>query len=468
MVWINNFFFLLVLNAITGNIAFGISLVLIPLAVRCGCIKHIYNMLKGVEFFFIVPVAYGIVILKVGNEVTGKITGYDGNTVMTICFQVAFVVWLIGAIVTARNIFGKRNKVRALHQYDLPMDDPRIIELFYETYPEIAKRKIPVYRNLIVDTPMIVGVLHPTLLVPDRSFSESMLKIILQHEATHIIHKDNLYKFIGRIVICIIWWNPLLYRYFKEWTKWAETYCDISVCDRFLDGDRRIYSGVILKYSTGIDISDSLTQHSPFAKENPIMGRIKRLTKIKRGKKYAALGLVLSAIFVAGSSMTALAAGNVAANAGKSFYWETVDKNSATPESEETLIDLDNVDNETVFQFKPGELDLSDYTIVDMDNSSSTDLLETIKDFNWDVAPKTFAASGNFLKTKDSTIQVSCYVTAPSKVYVGVIEPNGTFTCTYGKGQMGMKYTVKRFGYHKVAVQNTLSSQINAHGYYVR
>ena len=86
MVWINNFFFLLVLNAITGNIAFGISLVLIPLAVRCGCIKHIYNMLKGVEFFFIVPVAYGIVMLKVGNEVTGKITGYDGNTVMTICF----------------------------------------------------------------------------------------------------------------------------------------------------------------------------------------------------------------------------------------------------------------------------------------------------------------------------------------------------------------------------------------------
>ena len=52
--------------------------------------------------------------------------------------------------------------------------------------------------------------------------------------------------------------------------------------------------------------------------------------------------------------MTALAAGNVTANAGKSFYWETVNKNSATPESEETLIDLDNVDNETVFQFKPG------------------------------------------------------------------------------------------------------------------
>ena len=417
-------------------------------------------MLKGVEFFFIVPVAYGIVMLKVGNEVTGKITGYDGNTVMTICFQVAFVVWLIGAIVTARNIFGKRNKVRALHQYDLPMDDPRIIELFYETYPEIAKRKIPVYRNLIVDTPMIVGVLHPTLLVPDRSFSESMLKIILQHEATHIIHKDNLYKFIGRIVICIIWWNPLLYRYFKEWTKWAETYCDISVCDRFLDGDRRIYSGVTLKYSTGIDISDSLTQHSPFAKENPIMGRIKRLTKIKRGKKYAALGLVLSAIFVAGSSMTALAAGNVTANAGKSFYWETLAKDADVSATNDNFIDLNQVDNETVFEFKPGEWDPSDYTFVEMDASSDMELLETVKHFDWDVAPKTFAASGNFLKTKDSVIQGSCYVTAPSNVYFGVIQPDGTFSCTSGKGQIGFKYTVKRFGYHKVAVQNTLAARL--------
>lgn len=425
-------------------------------------------MLKGVEFFFIVPVAYGIVLLKVGNEVTGKITGYDGNTVMTICFQVAFVVWLIGAIVTARNIFGKRNKVRALHQYDLPMDDPRIIELFYETYPEIAKRKIPVYRNLIVDTPMIVGVLHPTLLVPDRSFSESMLKIILQHEATHIIHKDNLYKFIGRIVICIIWWNPLLYRYFKEWTKWAETYCDISVCDRFLDGDRRIYSGVILKYSTGIDISDSLTQHSPFAKENPIMGRIKRLTKIKRGKKYAALGLVLSAIFVAGSSMTALAAGNVTANAGKSFYWETMDQNKSVYEINGDIVDLNQVDNETVFEFKPGEWDPSEYTVIDMDVTENIDPLETVKHFDWDVAPKSISASGNFLKTKDSVIQGSCYITAPSNVYFGVIQPNGTFSCTSGKGQLGFKYTVTRFGYHKVAIKNTLSSQINASGYYVR
>ena len=380
----------------------------------------------------------------------------------------AFVVWLIGAIVTARNIFGKRNKVRALHQYDLPMDDPRIIELFYETYPEIAKRKIPVYRNLIVDTPMIVGVLHPTLLVPDRSFSESMLKIILQHEATHIIHKDNLYKFIGRIVICIIWWNPLLYRYFKEWTKWAETYCDISVCDRFLDGDRRIYSGVILKYSTGMDISDSLTQHSPFAKENPIMGRIKRLTKIKRGKKYAALGLVLSAIFVAGSSMTALAAGNVAANAGNSFYWETMAQNAAVYEANTDVVDLNQVDNETVFEFKPGEWDPSEYTVIDMDSTSTIDPLETVKHFDWDVAPKSISASGNFLKTKDSVIQGYCYITAPSNVYFGVIQPNGTFSCTSGKGQLGFKYTVTRFGYHKVAIKNTLSSQINASGYYVR
>lgn len=304
--------------------------------------------------------------------------------------------------------------------------------------------------------------------MPDRSFSESMLKIILQHEATHIIHKDNLYKFIGRIVICIIWWNPLLYRYFKEWTKWAETYCDISVCDRFLDGDRRIYSGVILKYSTGIDISDSLTQHSPFAKENPIMGRIKRLTKIKRGKKYAALGLVLSAIFVAGSSMTALAAGNVTANAGKSFYWETMDQNKSVYEINGDIVDLNQVDNETVFEFKPGEWDPSEYTVIDMDVTENIDPLETVKHFDWDVAPKSISASGNFLKTKDSVIQGSCYITAPSNVYFGVIQPNGTFSCTSGKGQLGFKYTVTRFGYHKVAIKNTLSSQINASGYYVR
>ena len=192
------------------------------------------------------------------------------------------------------------------------------------------------------------------------------------------------------------------------------------------------------------------------------------MTKIKRGKKYAALGLVLSAIFVAGSSMTALAAGNVTANAGKGIYWKTVEKDADIYAMDNEFVDLNQVDNETVFEFKPGEWNPSEYTFVEMGASSDMELLETVKQFNWDVAPKTFAASGNFLKTKDSIIQGSCYVTAPSNVYVGVIQPDGTFSCIDGKGQMSFKYTVKRFGYHKVAVQNTLSSQINATGYYVR
>lgn len=145
-----------------------------------------------------------------------------------------------------------------------------------------------------------------------------------------------------------------------------------------------------------------------------------------------------------------------------------MDRDSTVYDSDVTVVDLDNVDNETVFQFEPGEWDLSGYEFVEMDSSDDFTLLETVKHFEWDIAPKTIAASGNFLKKKDSTIQVSCYVSASSNVYVGVIEPNGTFTCTYGKGQIVFNYTVKRFGYHKVAVQNTLSSQVKASGYYVR
>ena len=166
--------------------------------------------------------------------------------------------------------------------------------------------------------------------------------------------------------------------------------------------------------------------------------------------------------------MTALAAGNVTANAGKSFYWETMDQNKSVYEINGDIVDLNQVDNETVFEFKPGEWDPSEYTVIDMDVTENIEPLETVKQFNWDVAPKSISASGNFLKTKDSVIQGSCYITAPSNVYFGVIQPNGTFSCTSGKGQLGFKYTVTRFGYHKVAIKNTLNSQINATGYYVR
>lgn len=466
MVWINNFFFLLGLNAITGNIAFGISLALIPLAMRCGCIKLIYNMLKGVVFFFIVPIAYVIAQLIMEHDLVRDSTGYDGNTAITMHMHVVFMIWLAGAVIAAIRLARKNAPVLTLRSYNIPVDDPVIRDIFYGTYPIIAKKQIPIYQNLMIGTPMIVGVFHPALLVPETSYSESELKIILQHEATHVVHHDNFWKCIGCIVASIIWWNPLLYPFLKEWTKWVETYCDISVCNRFLDGERKTYAGILLKYSTGIDIRVPSTHSSPLGDKDSIAGRIKRLSKIKKGKRYAALGLVLSAVFVAGTSMTALAAGNTAANVAEGIYWNTLDDNLSGEDFE--YVNLDNVDNETVFELKAGEWNPEDFTVIDMEASDETALLETVKHFDWNVPAMSFGTSANFLKTKGSVIQGSCYITASSSVKFGVIGPDGAFTYTPGKGQVGIKYTVKRFGYHKVAVQNITNKQINASGYYVK
>lgn len=470
MVWENNFFYLLFLNAITGNVAFVLGYKLVQIAKKHGDARMVYNLLRGMVVFFTVPFSYLYALLKCFGEVNGRMFSYRGNQYIAETFHRLFLVWLIFTSAIAILYVCRTSKYRKLRVYNVPYYDERLRELFASFYPRSRLAKVKMYKNMMCPTPCIMGVLRPILVLPEVPYSREELVIMMAHEATHVIHRDTLWKTIGRVIQIMCWWNPFLYFFVWYLEDWSETYCDDTVCRMILNGDRQRYARVLttsaMKAQTYYSAENS--RIAMFGDAQTLYRRIRRLSKLNMGKRKRALCILLSAVFVLCSGTTAIAAGETASVLGQNVYENTYE----TRTTENAYIDLNNVDNVTVFRMTPEEMEAEGIEITTLESDVAT--YGTQKNFNWDVAASTMAASGTFLKRKDTTIHVSCYVTFPSgqsgSVRVGVIEPDGTFVYTlcYNNDTALVKYTCETLGLYSVGVHNLRSHSINASGYYVR
>lgn len=471
MVWQNNLFFLLALNGITGNAAFGLSCILGIIAARKGYAELVYHMQKGVIFFFLMPVGYTFYHFRTVLETTAHFYIIDGNTATADLYEKIFFIWLAGAVAVGVIYCFRFIHYLRIKAANIPVKDENVAAGFYSLYKDRYLKKTRICTNYFVKSPCIIGIRYPVLVMPEgKEYKKTELDIILAHEATHVVHRDNLWKMLALFIVIFCWWNPFLYLFLRRLDAWAETYCDITVCKNFLNGDRQLYASVLLNVAFGRDLFMPPVV-SLFSGTKAITRRIKRLSKVngkKLGKK-ALLSVILSAVFVAGSGFTAFAAGTEASKVGQDMYMDTMETEVSDYDGMGDYTGVLENDNYVEYRLAPGEWDTDDVTIIQMspDEGEAT-LLETTKLFDWSIPANTLCTSGNFLKTKGSSILISCYVESSTNVRVGIIEPDGTLVYVLGKGQVAHVFPCDRFGFYKVAVYNTSSKAISVSGYYRR
>ncbi len=155
--------------------------------------------------------------------------------------SIASWIWLIG--VFALFLFSIYTYLRTLHrlkeavlyrQYDLIFKCAKKLKM---------KRKIKVYTSNRVFTPVVCGMFKPRIILPVdiyQSYDESVLEHIITHELVHIKRFDYVLKPISRLVLCVYWFNPLMWIAFKMAQKDMEISCDekvISVFDHDIRGE---------------------------------------------------------------------------------------------------------------------------------------------------------------------------------------------------------------------------------------
>lgn len=125
--------------------------------------------------------------------------------------------------------------------------DEETLRVFSAVCHDMALKNPPVLRiSSTVDSPMMVGLFRPALLLPGEDFDELELAFILRHELTHHRRHDLWYKLILTLANALHWFNPLVYLMRREAERDLELTCDDAVVAGSGADVRRAYSETLL------------------------------------------------------------------------------------------------------------------------------------------------------------------------------------------------------------------------------
>lgn len=177
-----------------------------------------------------------------------------------------------------------------------------------------------VYLSEHLSTPFVMGVIRPKIYLP-KSLSETEKRYILLHEKTHIRQLDHVVKPISFLVLCIHWFNPLVWLAFFLSGRDMEMACDEAVIRKLGNDVKKEYSASLLSLS----IERPIVGGTPLAfGEGDAKSRIKNILGYKKPAFWViAISLITIAAICAGLILNPKPADEPSGYAGKLWQHRT-------------------------------------------------------------------------------------------------------------------------------------------------
>ena len=127
-------------------------------------------------------------------------------------------LWVVGMLCfLGWHIFQHLRFLFAIKRWSEEIEDSDVLEQFALTKGELRIRNhITIKFCPCIKTPMMIGLLHPAVLLPQVDFSQNELPLILKHELVHYKRKDLWYKTLMMIALAIHWFNPVVHLMVKS------------------------------------------------------------------------------------------------------------------------------------------------------------------------------------------------------------------------------------------------------------
>lgn len=146
-----------------------------------------------------------------------------------------------------------------------------------------------------IASPFILGIIRPKIYIPS-SLEASDLEYVIAHENAHLKRRDHWWKPLGFLLLCIHWFNPLLWLGYIFLCRDIEFACDEAVLRQLGMESKKRYSEALL----GCSISKKTLTACPLAfGEVGVKARIKSVLNYKKPALWIILAAVLACIAVA-------------------------------------------------------------------------------------------------------------------------------------------------------------------------
>ena len=109
-----------------------------------------------------------------------------------------------------------------------------------------GKWRVEACRSPLAQTPMLVGLIRPRIILPETAITTLQLECILRHELTHLRRRDLLYKWFTVAVTSFHWFNPLMPWLRREIARCCELSCDEGVIRTMTEGQKQAYGETLL------------------------------------------------------------------------------------------------------------------------------------------------------------------------------------------------------------------------------
>ena len=126
-----------------------------------------------------------------------------------------------------------------------------VIAIYAVTALELKKARHlrdNIYISNALAAPAAYGVLRGMIVLPEN-YSEDELRFILQHENAHIRRRDNLWRLVSVVTVCVHWFNPLAWVFLKKFFESTELACDEAVLAQCGEGERKSYAAALLNHA---------------------------------------------------------------------------------------------------------------------------------------------------------------------------------------------------------------------------
>lgn len=220
--------------------------------------------------------------------------------------QNIWVLWLSAAFVLLiRKIIIYQSFVKFLKAGCTAVEDMERLEALGKLMEQNHIRRMTgLYTNSLTASPLLIGFIHPSIILTKAQLSDLDFHYTILHELTHNKRRDMFYKWLVQFVICLHWFNPLVYWMEREIGRSCELSCDEAVMKNLDAEGRRQYGDTLLRaMGAGGVYHNTLASMTLNESRELLKERLGAIMNDKKKTRFTAVLSAAAALMLAGSAV---------------------------------------------------------------------------------------------------------------------------------------------------------------------
>lgn len=215
-------------------------------------------------------------------------------------------IWLIGGIslLAIKILQYIKFKSFVLKHWE-EVEEDKILNVFNTCREELGlNKKVGLKICRAIESPMLIGIFKPIVLIPTSDEKCKRLKMIFLHELNHCKRRDILTKVFALIINAVHWFNPFVYILLGEMDKYCEYSIDEKVVEEMSIKDRKYYGETILSLIGSSMIMSTSFTRSMTCNGKQLKTRLENMIYSFKTSRSKALASVLIGILIFVSGFT--------------------------------------------------------------------------------------------------------------------------------------------------------------------